>query len=84
MLEPCSESFWDALQKDKYKSLKVRAVSTVIIIASFSVIIYLGHVPLMLMILAIQVLLTATPSCTGLSACAYTKMSHIPNKMCET
>lgn len=35
--------------------MKVRAVSTVIIIASFSVIIYLGHVPLMLMILAIQV-----------------------------
>ncbi len=43
------------LQKKKYQSLKVRAVSTVIIIASFCVIIYLGHVPLMLMILAIQV-----------------------------
>ncbi|EIE23739.1 phosphatidate cytidylyltransferase [Coccomyxa subellipsoidea C-169] len=40
--------------KKKYQSLKVRAVSTVIIIASFCVIIYLGHVPLMLMILAIQ------------------------------
>ena len=43
------------MQKSKYKSLKVRAVSTVVIIASFIIVIYLGHVPLMMMILAIQV-----------------------------
>lgn len=44
------------MQKKKYQSLKVRAISTVIFIASFCVIIYMGHVPLMLMILAIQVI----------------------------
>ena len=44
-----------AVQKSKYKSLKIRAGSTVVIIASFIFVIYLGHVPLMMMILAIQV-----------------------------
>lgn len=43
------------MQKNKYQSLKVRTISTVIIIASFSLIIYWGHVPLMIMILTIQV-----------------------------
>ena len=47
------------LQRSKYKSLKVRAGSTVVIIASFIIVIYLGHVPLMAMILAIQVPSTA-------------------------
>ena len=44
-----------ALQKSKYRSLKVRAGSTIVIIASFIIVIYLGHIPLMMMILAIQV-----------------------------
>ncbi|CAK0783153.1 hypothetical protein CVIRNUC_006352 [Coccomyxa viridis] len=47
----------DSSKKSKYKSLKVRAVSTVVIIASFIIVIYLGHVPLMAMILAIQAMM---------------------------
>lgn len=54
-----NNSSFCGLQRSKYKSLKVRAGSTVVIIASFIIVIYLGHVPLMVMILAIQVLSSA-------------------------
>lgn len=43
------------MQRNKYKSFRIRAVSTVILIGSFVGIIYLGHVLLMFMIFGIQV-----------------------------
>ena len=55
LLPECLHFPVGGLQRSKYKSLKVRAGSTVVIIASFIIVIYLGHVPLMVMILAIQV-----------------------------
>ena len=65
--------FWGASQKSKYKSLKVRAMSTVIFISSFVVIIWLGHVPLMLMILAIQACLALAcyHGAAGICSAAY-------------
>ena len=41
-------------QKNKYRSLKVRTASTLVLIGSFFAFIWAGHVPLMLMIFGIQ------------------------------
>lgn len=41
--------------EDRFRSFKVRTLSTIVLIATFIGIIATGHVPLMLMILGIQV-----------------------------
>lgn len=43
------------LQRKKYKSLKVRTISTIAILATFFIFIYLGHVPCLLMLFTLQV-----------------------------
>ena len=43
------------MQEKKYKSLKTRTVSTIAILAGFFTVLYLGHVPMMLLVLCIQV-----------------------------
>ncbi len=43
------------MQKNKYRLLKVRTASTLVLIGSFFAFIWAGHVPLMLMIFGIQV-----------------------------
>jgi hypothetical protein len=42
-------------QKSRYRAFGVRTVSTVVLITSFILIIYWGHIPLVLMIFALQV-----------------------------
>ena len=42
-------------KQSKLKALRIRAISTVVLIGSFVAVIYLGHVPLMAMIFGIQV-----------------------------
>ena len=44
-----------AQSEDRFRSFKVRTLSTIVLIATFIGIIATGHVPLMLMILGIQV-----------------------------
>ena len=43
------------LQRERYRSFRIRFISSVVLIGSFVAIIYAGHVPLMFMILGIQV-----------------------------
>ncbi|KAK9813894.1 hypothetical protein WJX73_003570 [Symbiochloris irregularis] len=44
-------------QQNRFRSLKTRAISTVVLVGTFVGVIYLGHVPLMLMIFGIQYLM---------------------------
>lgn len=41
--------------EDRYRSFRVRTISTIVLISTFVGVIAAGHVPLMLMILGIQV-----------------------------
>jgi hypothetical protein len=43
------------MQKTRYKSFAVRTLSTFVLIFSFILIIYWGHIPLVLMIFGLQV-----------------------------
>ena len=47
------------MQAQKYRKFRVRTYSTVAMIGGFILIIYLGHVPLMLLIFTIQVTTSA-------------------------
>ncbi|KAK9821626.1 hypothetical protein WJX74_001084 [Apatococcus lobatus] len=53
--------------RKKLRSFRIRAVSTFVLIGSFILIIYLGHVPLMMMIFGIQLLMGCNDSSTGSS-----------------
>jgi hypothetical protein len=53
VLTSCIRSL--TLQKTRYKSFAVRTLSTVVLITSFILIIYWGHIPLVLMIFGLQV-----------------------------
>lgn len=53
--EPNEERYQATVEhKSKFKSFRVRLYSTIVLISSFAAIIYAGHVPLMMMVLAIQ------------------------------
>lgn len=54
-LSPNPEPYTLASQAQKYRKFRVRTYSTLTMIGGFVLIIYLGHVPLMLLIFTIQV-----------------------------
>jgi hypothetical protein len=51
------------VQGKKYKSLRVRTISTVALIAGFLVVVYAGHVPLMCLLVVMQVGWKHKPAC---------------------
>jgi hypothetical protein len=63
------------LQQKRAASFKTRTVSTVSMIAGFLVIIYMGHVPLVLLVLTLQVGVALQELSTYTDVCCWTGTS---------